>query len=101
YSLPFEGEVSREELLRHLHVHPTLPDAVPFNFQYYDKDWGLCCSQRQRDALTDARYRVVIRTDFSFGTLKVGEVVLPGETEECVVLCAHLCHPHMVNDDLS
>ncbi len=41
YSLPFEGVVSREELLRHLHVHPRLPEAVPFVFKYYQRDWGL------------------------------------------------------------
>jgi len=101
YSLPFEGEVGRDELLRHLHVHARLPDAIPFIFKYYDRDWGLCCTQEQRDALTDARYRVVIRTDFSYDTLKVGEIVIPGSTDETIVLCAHLCHPGMVNDDLT
>jgi aminopeptidase-like protein/aminoglycoside N3'-acetyltransferase len=101
YSLPFEGEVTRAELLAHLHIHPRLPDAVPFAFKYYERDWGLCCSALQRDALTDDRYRVVIRTTSTLGTLKVGEVVLPGETEDTFVLCAHLCHPGMVNDDLA
>lgn len=101
YSLPFEGEVSREELLRHLHVHPRLDDAIPFVFKYYDREWGLCCSRKQRDQLQDERYRVCIRTSFSFGSLKIGEVVVPGESDESVVLCAHLCHPAMVNDDLT
>lgn len=101
YSLPFEGEVTRAELLAHLHVHPRLADAIPFTFKYYERDWGLCCSAAQRDALTDDRYRVVIRTTFSLGTLKVGEVVVPGETDDTFVLCAHLCHPAMVNDDLT
>jgi aminopeptidase-like protein len=101
YSLPFEGEVSRDELLAHLHVHPILPDAIPFVFKYYERDWGLCCSRRTRDTLTDDRYRVVIRSNFRFGELKVGEVVAPGRSEDSIVLCAHLCHPAMVNDDLS
>lgn len=101
YSLPFEGEVSRETLLEHLHVHPVLPDAVPFIFKYYERDWGLCCSRNLRDSLGDDRYRVVIRTSSSYGMLEVGEVVAPGRSEECIVLCAHLCHPAMVNDDLS
>jgi aminopeptidase-like protein len=101
YSLPFDGEVGRDELLRHLHVHPQLPGAVPFVFKYYQRDWGLCCSRELRDSLTDERYRVVIRTDFSYGTLKVGEVVVPGRSPETIVLCAHLCHPGMVNDDLT
>lgn len=101
YSLPFEGVVSREELLQHLHVHPRLPDAIPFVFKYYQRDWGLCATQHQRDALTDDQYRVTIRTRFEPGTLKVGEVVIPGQSTESFVLVAHLCHPAMVNDDLT
>ncbi len=101
YSLPFEGVVSRETLLEHLHVHPQLDRAVPFILKYYERDWGLCCSQELRDTLTDDQYRVVIRTTFSYATLKVGEMVLPGESEETIMLCAHLDHPQMVNDDLT
>jgi aminopeptidase-like protein len=101
YSLPFEGVVSRQELLEHLHVHPRLPDAIPFVFKYYERDWGLCCPQILRDTLTQDAYRVVIRTRFEPGQLKVGEIVLPGESEQSFVLAAHLCHPGMVNDDLS
>jgi aminopeptidase-like protein/aminoglycoside N3'-acetyltransferase len=101
YSLPFEGEVSRETLLEHLHVHPVLPDAVPWQFKYYERDWGLCCTRTLKESLRDDRYRVVIRTSFSYGTLKVGEVVAPGRTDETIVLCAHLCHPAQANDDLS
>jgi aminopeptidase-like protein/aminoglycoside N3'-acetyltransferase len=101
YSLPVDRVVTRDELLRHLHVHPRIPEAVPFIFKYYERDWGLCCSRVQREALTEDRYRVVIRTSFSYATMKVGEIVIPGETEESVVLEAHLCHPHMVNDDMT
>jgi aminopeptidase-like protein len=101
YSLPYDGVVSRQELLAHLHVHPRLPEAIPFVFKYYQRDWGLCASQRLRDSLSDDAYRVVIRTAFEPGTLKVGEVVVPGESDETFVLVAHLCHPAMVNDDLT
>jgi aminopeptidase-like protein len=101
YSLPIDREVSREELFEHLHVHQELPDAVPFVFKYYERDWGLCCSRKLKDSLRDDRYRVVIRSDFSYGTLKVGEIIVSGNSSETFVLCAHLCHPAMVNDDLS
>jgi aminopeptidase-like protein len=101
YSLPFEGQVSREELLRHLHVHPRLPEAIPFVFKYYERDWGLCASQNLRDTLTDETYRVVIRTTFEPGTLKVGEVLIPGQSDQTFMLVAHLCHPAMVNDDMT
>lgn len=101
YSLPFDGELSREELLPHLHVHPHLPDAIPFVFKYYQRDWGLCASQTLIDSLNDERYRVHIDTVFEPGALKIGEVLVPGEREECFVLAAHLDHPAMVNDDLT
>jgi aminopeptidase-like protein/aminoglycoside N3'-acetyltransferase len=101
YSLPIDREVSREELFAHLHTHPELHDAIPFIFKYYERDWGLCCSKKLKDSLRDDRYRVTIRSDFSYGTLKVGEVTVAGKSSETFVLCAHLCHPAMVNDDLS
>lgn len=101
YSLPFEGVVSKDELLEHLHVHPIHADAIPFVFKYYERDWGLCATEKLRDSLTDEAYRVVIRTSFEPGSLKVGEIVIPGESEKTFVIVAHLCHPAMVNDDLS
>ena len=101
YSLPFEGVVGRDELLEHLYVHPRLPDAIPFVFKYYERDWGLCCPQTLRDQLNDEQYRVVIRTRFEPGELKIGEVVIPGQSPQTFMLVAHLCHPAMVNDDLT
>ncbi|MBX3004134.1 MAG: DUF4910 domain-containing protein [Anaerolineales bacterium] len=101
YSLPFEGEVSREELLAHMHVHPSHAEAIPYIFKYYQRDWGLCASQTLRDSLTDESYRVVIRSEFAPGALKIGEVYIPGQRAENFVLAAHLDHPAMVNDDLS
>lgn len=101
YSLPIDRVVSREELLEHLHVHPVIPDAIPFIFKYYERDWGLCCSSRLKETITDEHYRVRIDTSFSYGALKVGEAVVPGKSSKSFVLCAHLCHPAMVNDDLS
>ncbi len=44
---------------------------------------------------------MVIRSTFEAGTLKVGEVLIPGQSQECFVMVAHLCHPAMVNDDLT
>ncbi len=101
YSLPFEGVVNREELLRHLHVHPSLPEAIPFVFKYYERDWGLCTTQILRDTLRDEAYRVIIHTTFEPGTLKVAEAVVEGKSDKIFVLVAHLCHPAMVNDDLT
>jgi aminopeptidase-like protein len=101
YSLPFDGEVTRDELFKHLHVHSRLNNAVPYVFKYYERDWGLCCSQTLRDRMKDDRYHVVIRSRFEPGKLKLGEFVIEGEVKQCFVIVTHLCHPGMVNDDLS
>ncbi len=101
YSLPFEGTISRQELFDHLWTNPKVPKGIPFRFKYYERDWGLCCTDEQKQGLTDESYRVVIRSEFSYNTLKVGDYVLPGESEETFVFCAHLCHPAQVNDDLT
>lgn len=101
YSQPFDGEISRTDLLPHLHGHPHLPEAIPFVFKYYQADWGLCAPQALIDSLDQARYRVKIDTVFESGELKVGEVFVQGEIDDCFVLAAHLDHPAMVNDDLS
>lgn len=101
YSLPFDGVVTRAELFRHLHVHPILPEAIPFIFKYYKRDWGLCCARTLKDTLLDAEYRVVIDAEFTSGHLKIARSELRGDSDETVVLCAHLCHPMQANDDAS
>ena len=101
YSQPFNGAVSRDELFLHLHTHPRLDDAIPFIFKYYERDWGLCCSKNLKNSLTDDAYRVIVDSEFSFGSLKVGECLAKGKSNQTFVLCAHLCHPGMVNDDLT
>lgn len=101
YSLPFEGEITKEELFKHLHTHPKLSEAIPFRYTYYERDWGLCCSSRAKEALAYSKYRVTIKSDFSYGKMKVGEIIAEGKQTDSIVLCAHLCHSHMVNDNLT
>jgi len=101
YSTSFEGIVTRDELFRHLYVHASNPKAIPYVFKFYERDWGLCCSKEQKDSLIESKYRVVIKTDFEKGSLKVGKWWLPGKSDELFILTAHLCHPCIANDDLS
>jgi aminopeptidase-like protein len=101
YSCCVDKIISREELLSHLHTHPYLKDQPPFIFYYYQSSWGFGCGKNIIESLTDEFYRVVIRSEFMPGYLKVAEYYLPGKKEECFVLCGHLCHPHQVNDGLS
>ncbi|MEE2924503.1 MAG: DUF4910 domain-containing protein, partial [bacterium] len=42
-----------------------------------------------------------IDSTFSDGTLKVGEIFIPGSSGREIILIAHLCHPCQVDDDLT
>ena len=96
YSLPVDKIVSKEELLKHLHTNPERPDAIPFEFKYYQRDWGFCVQNSRLKELTKDRYKVFIDSNFENGDLKIGEFTIKGETDKIIV-----CHPAQVNDDLT
>ncbi|GGB45401.1 aminopeptidase [Roseibium aquae] len=102
FSEPFSGLVDFEELDSHLHSDPSLPEATPYVTSYYVRRWGLCLPHTQRTKLKrDIRYRVNIDTEIFDGHLRYGEAVLPGQTDETVLLSSYLCHPSMANNELS
>jgi aminopeptidase-like protein len=101
FSLPFEGTVSREELLRHITSNPQRPDAIPFDFRYYQRDWGFCLAHRTVEQLDADEYHVHIDAQHFDGALKVGEHVIEGDTEDSVLIVCHLDHAGQANDDLA
>lgn len=101
YSTPFHGRLTREELLPHLHTLPEQPDWIPYRTTYYHRAWGFCLRHRQLDELGDGPFEVCVDTTLAPGHLSYGEVVLPGETTDEVLLSAHVCHPSLANDNLS
>jgi aminopeptidase-like protein len=100
-SLPFDGVVSREELMQHLRWKDDRPGAIPFEFKYYERDWGFCIPADWLGRFTAEQYRVKIEVVDEPGALKIGEHFIPGQTDRCVVIVSHFCHPAMVNDDLA
>ena len=64
YSLPVDRWLTWEELASHLYYSEKRPDAIPWEFKYYERSWGFCLSKRRFDALRrDVRYHAVIRSD--------------------------------------
>ncbi len=101
YSLPVNKTVTKEELLKHLHTRPNMPNAIPYEFKYYERDWGFCMAHNKLGELKDKTYKVVIDSKDEKGDLKVGEFTIKGKTKETIVVVAHLCHPFQANDDLA
>jgi aminopeptidase-like protein len=101
YSTPFAGIVSREELEKHLHSLPDRPTLIPYVTSYYNENWGFCVSDDQRRSFTDAEYEVAIDSTLADGHLSYGELLVPGESTEEVLLTTHVCHPSLANDNLT
>jgi len=104
-STNFNGEVTLDELKKHLHYHNKYNDAIPCHYSQsytsWQRDWGFCVTKNFYNSLEPGEYEVVIETEESEGILKICEYTHKGEYDETFVFVAHLDHPGMANDDLA
>ena len=101
YSTPFNGNVTLDELKKHLFSLPDLPEAIPYLTSYYEERWGFCISHDELTSLPEGDYQVVIDTEFIDGHLEIGEAVLEGEEPSEILFSTYLCHPSLANNELS
>lgn len=101
YSMPFEGNVSIEELQKHLYSLPELPGVIPYVTSYYQQRWGFCLSDQQRQELKDPFYQVKVDSTLEPGSMTMGDLVIPGDTKDEVFFSTYICHPSMANNELS
>ncbi len=101
YSQAIDATMPLAELRPHLHTLPDRPDWIPYRTSYYSENWGFCLTHRQLSSLADGPYRVVIDADLEPGHLSYGELLIPGKTDDTVLLSCHICHPSLANDNLS
>jgi aminopeptidase-like protein len=99
YSVPFKGDVSLEELEKHLYSLPEAPSLIPYRTSYYKDAWGFCLSHAERLRLRPGQYHVDIDTTLADGALTYGELVVQGEEEAEVLVSTHCCHPSLANDN--
>jgi aminopeptidase-like protein len=101
YSTPVRARMPFAELRPHLHTLPDHPDWIPYRTSYYAETWGFCLRQRQLDAMPDGDYEVCIDATLAPGHLSYGELIVPGDSPDEVLLSTHVCHPSLCNDNLS
>jgi len=101
YSTPINTRMSLDELRPHLHTIPEQPNRIPYRTSYYKADWGFCLEQQQLDSMAEGTYEVVIDSSLQPGSLTYGEVVVPGQLEDEILVSTHVCHPSLADDNLS
>jgi aminopeptidase-like protein len=90
------------ELQDHLYSLPDKPDVIPYRTSYYAERWGFCVTHAQRLALDPQEtVEVVVDSTLQDGSLTIGEIVLPGESRDEILVSTHVCHPSLCNDNLS
>ena len=101
YSTPVRARMSLAELRPHLHSLPSQPSLIPYRTAYYEPAWGFCLAHEQLERMEDGEYAVCIDSTLAPGSLTYGELLIPGELEDEVLLSCHSCHPSLANDNLS
>ena len=101
YSVPVNATLSLEELQPHLHSLPAQPELIPYRTSYYKETWGFCLAHSRREQLEEGPYEVCIDSTLADGALTYGECLVPGESDEEVLIYSHVCHPSLANDNCS
>ena len=101
YSTPVDVAVGLDELNEHLHSDEEIPHAIPYVTSYYNRDWGFCITQTERDGLAEGTYRAVIEGALTPGSMTYADLVIPGECSEEILISTYICHPSLANNELS
>lgn len=101
YSTPVDKWVTLDELKECVYTQPEQPSVIPYVTSYYKERYGFCMSARQLESLEDGEYHILIDSELIEGSLTYADIIMPGETQEEILLSSYICHPSMANNECS
>jgi len=102
YSLPQRISGCLGDIREHIWSDPKRPQAIPWEFKCYERDWGFCVRHADLSRFNDdAGVEGVIDVEFTNEPFQLGEFFLPGSTEESALFLTNICHPAQVNDSIA
>ena len=101
YSDPADRWVTLEELKPLIYTQPDQPDVIPYVTSYYSDRVGFCMTENQKNALQPGKYHIVVDSEKYDGSLTYADVILPGKSDEEILMSTYSCHPSMGNDNCS
>ena len=101
YSEPIDLILDLNDLKKKIHSLYDQPELIPYVTSYYKRDWGFCMSHKLKESLPEGKYKVFIDSNFSNGSLDLSHAIIKGETSKEIFFSSYVCHPGMVNNELS
>ena len=101
YSQPINKTFVKEKLLGKIFTEKSMPDAIPYVTSYYNKDWGFCLSENEKNTLPQGKYKAYINSRFEKSHLEIAEAVIKGKSKKEILFSSYICHPSMANNELS
>lgn len=101
YSTPVDKWVDLAELRTHIYTQLDQPDVIPYVTSYYKERYGFCMSDNQKKSLPEGLYHMYIDSELIDGSLTYADIILPGKSDEEILLTSYVCHPSMANNECS
>tara|TARA_X000000950_G_scaffold97787_1_gene123596 strand:- start:1041 stop:2294 length:1254 start_codon:yes stop_codon:yes gene_type:complete len=101
YSQPINKTFEKEKILSKIFTEKSMPDAIPYVTSYYNKDWGFCLSENEKNGLPQGKYKAYINSRFEKSYLEIAEAVIKGKSKKEILFSSYICHPSMANNELS
>jgi len=101
YSAAFKGDLTLENLKKHIITDKARPDWVPYSTSYYKNEWAFCLPYNFVKVMKEGVYKVEIDSEKKDGELIYAEAYINNNAKKDILISSYICHPSMANDSLS